>query len=111
METFVRDRKLSTLKPKKKTLPVFISFFAQDTLFVFNFTKRANKVQEGNAVRPDTEAFKFEMNNLSEEDTLSDARKRISMALMLAHSADTRREYFKDTSLAMFGDVIGTRDF
>ena len=51
------------------------------------------------------------MNNLSEEDTLADARKRVSMALMLAHSADVDRLYFKDTSLAMFGDVIGTRDF
>lgn len=111
VETFVRDRKLSTLVAKTKTLPVFISFFAQDTLFIFNFQKRANKVQEGNSVRPDGQSFKFEMNNLSEEDTLADARKRISMALMLAHSADVDREYFKDSTLAMFGDVIGTRDF
>ena len=97
--------------PKTKTLPVYISFFAQGTLFIFNFQKRSNKVQEGNSVRPDGQSFRFEMNNLSEEDTLADARKRISMALMLAHSADVDREYFKDTSLAMFGDVIGTRDF
>ena len=107
----MRDRNLSTLVPKTKTLPVFISFFAQDTLFIFNFSKRANKVQEGNAVTPSGENIKFEMNNLSEEDTLADARKRISMALMLAHSADKSRTYFKETSLAMFGDVIGTRDF
>ena len=37
VETFVRDRKLSTLVAKTKTLPVTITFFAQDTLFVFNF--------------------------------------------------------------------------
>ena len=60
---------------------------------------------------PTGESIRFEMNNLSEEDTLADARKRISMALMLAHSADVNRVYFKETSLAMFGDVIGTRDF
>ena len=51
------------------------------------------------------------MNNLCEEDTLADARKRISMALMLAHGADVDHQFFKDTSLDMFGDVIGTRDF
>jgi hypothetical protein len=63
------------------------------------------------SVTPTGESIRFEMNNLSEEDTLADARKRISMALMLAHSADINRVYFKETSLAMFGDVIGTRDF
>ena len=111
VETFVRDRSPSELVSKQRTLPVHITFFAQETLFIFTFQKRANKVQEGNSVRPDGSSFKFEMNNLSEEDTLADARKRISMALMLAHSADIERAYFKDTSLAMFGDVIGTRDF
>ena len=68
-------------------------------------------MQEGNSVRPDGESIRFDMNNLSEEDTLADARKSIEMALMLAHSADIGGQYFKDTSLQMFLDVIGSRDF
>lgn len=111
VETFVCDRHTRTFTAKTKTLPVFITFFAMGILFIFNFQKRANKVQEGNIVIPEHESLRFEMNNLCEEDTLADARKRISMALMLAHSADVQRRFFKDSSLAMFGDVIGTRDF
>ena len=88
VETFVRDHDAGRLCPKTKLLPVNITFFAMNALFIFNFQKRANKVQEGNSVRPDGESIRFDMNNLSEEDTLADARKRIEMALMLAHSAD-----------------------
>ena len=37
VETFVRDRNISTLVNKKKTLPVILTFYAQETLFIFNF--------------------------------------------------------------------------
>lgn len=50
------------------------------------------------------------MNALFEQDTLSDARNRISMAMIVAHGSVVTAKHFKDTSLAMFGDVIGSRD-
>lgn len=110
VETFVRDRQLSTLRPKTPTLPVFISFYAANSVFVFNFENRRKRVIEGHAVTLDGSSFRFEMNALCEQDTLSDARNRISMAMIVAHGSMATSKHFKDTSLAMFGDVIGSRD-
>ena len=50
------------------------------------------------------------MNTLYEQDTLSDARDRIAGAMIEAQNSISAQKYFKNTSLATFGEVVGSRD-
>ena len=87
METFYRDRKESTLRTKKKIrIPVFVTFSVSNLLFTFKFENRNIPVLEGRDIQPrvSQRAVSFDMNELHEEDILSDVRDRIANALITA---------------------------
>ena len=77
VETFYRDRKESTLRTKKKIrTPVFVTFSVSNLLFTFKFENRNIPVLEGRDIQPrvSQRAVTFDMNELHEEDILSDVR-------------------------------------
>ena len=89
-----------------------VTFYAENSLFIFNFEPRQKRIAEGSGqnVGVDNNCFRFEMNALYEQDTLSDARDRIAGAMIEAQNSISAQKYFKNTSLATFGEVIGSRD-
>lgn len=56
--------------------------------------------------------FIFEMNELFEEDTLDDVRRRVSDALLAAKMLAGSVDFFaEETTQGVLNDVIGTRQF
>lgn len=114
VETFFRDRKESTLREKKRlNVPVFVTFSTANLLFTFKFENRRIPVIEGRDLQQQVaqRAITFDMNEIHEEDVLSDIRHRIADALITAQDQFRYwRESLVDANIVL-GDVIGSRNF
>ena len=114
VETFYRDRKESTLRAKKRmNVPVFVTFSIANLLFTFKFENRQIPVLEGRDLQQQVaqRAITFDMNEIHEEDVLSDIRHRIADALI---TAQDQFRYWRDSLVdasIVLGDVIGSRNF
>ena len=84
-------------------------------LFLFKFAPRKNPMTEGMVLRPQLskKSVTIEMNELHEEDVLTDIRSRMIDALLMAENVVRDNEWLKllqSANIEMV-DVMGSRIF
>ena len=98
VETFYRDMKENELKTKQGIkFPVYCVLSISKILFLFKFAPRKNPMTEGMVLRPQLskKSVTIEMNELHEEDVLTDIRSRMIDALLMAENVVRDNEWLK----------------